>query len=186
MKRWWYAILTLAVGGLIYYATFLPEPRPVPVGHPRPTDDLLPGGRIAAPSASPGHQAPPGTPETAAIRPAPLRKGARSFYGELPPGVESLSELVMVNRPSADWSAKLKQRLVRNGGAQLKEVEIQPQESYIVMDGVEGRNVERVVVSVQAHDGRMTRFFAEVDSETGHVTKSWGAVIHENPVRTGR
>ncbi len=48
------------------------------------------------------------------------------------------------------------------------------------MDGNEGRNVERVIVTVVAKDGRMTRFFAEVDSESGYVTKSWGATIHES------
>lgn len=86
----------------------------------------------------------------------------------------------MANHPTPQWKARLEGHLKLAGGEDLKTLEVTPQESYIIRDGNEGRYVERVVVTVTAKDGRFTRFFAEVDSQSGHVTKSWGATIHEN------
>lgn len=172
MKRLWYPLIALLVGGVLYYLTNpvapLPSAAVVMPTPPMKADESTP----AVPATA--------TPERPAIAPAPIRRGNRYFYGELPPGVTNLSDLTMVNTPAPDWQKKLRSHLLRSSGDKLKRLELLPQESYIIMDGVEGRNVERVVVTVYAKDGRMNRFFAEVDSESGHVTKTWGGVIHEN------
>ena len=112
--------------------------------------------------------------------PAPKRQG-RTFYGSLPDGVASLAELPMANTPTKDWLPTVKQRLRTQAGATLKELNITPEESYIIRDGNGGRFVERVRVKVESKDGRYTSFFAEVDSESGHVLKTWGAAIPERP-----
>jgi hypothetical protein len=69
--------------------------------------------------------------------------------------------------------------LRRIGGAKLKTLQVSPQESYIISDGDEGRMVERVIVKLESKDGEYTSFFAEVDSESGHVIKTWGVAIPE-------
>lgn len=113
------------------------------------------------------------------IAPAPLKKGTRPFYGNLPEGVRNIRELPMANRPSPQWRKKLETHIKRIGGPNLKTYSVTPEESYVVPDGQEGRYVERVVVQITGKKGEYTSFFAEVDSETGHVIKSWGAAIPE-------
>jgi hypothetical protein len=146
--------------------------------HPVPTV-------IEAPQVKPERQALPETPEKPiqrgdeAIGPAPLKKGTRPFYGSLPQGVRNIRELPMANRPSSLWRKKLETHIKKIGGPNLKSYSVTPEESYVVPDGQEGRYVERVVVKITGKKGEYTSFFAEVDSETGHVIKSWGAAIPE-------
>lgn len=129
----------------------------------------------------------PGVPATAVskrddvIAPSLPKRDGRPFYGVLPEGIKRLADLPMANRPSPRWRGNLESQIRRNGGTALSKMETKPDEAYIIRDGQVGRYVERVVVTVHAKDGRFTRFFAEVDSETGHVLKTWGTVIHENP-----
>lgn len=85
----------------------------------------------------------------------------------------------MANRPSAQWQKKLETQLKKLGGENLKSLQVRPEESYVISDGGHGRYVERVVVQITGKKGEYTSFFAEVDSETGHVLKSWGAAIPE-------
>lgn len=113
------------------------------------------------------------------IGPAPLKKDARPFYGSLPPGVRNIRELPMANKPSSVWRKKLETHLKRIAGPNLKTYSVTPEESYVIPDGPEGRYVERVSVQITGKKGEYTSFFAEVDSETGHVLKSWGAAIPE-------
>ncbi len=140
---------------------------------------------VEAPQTEPEAQKPPETPEKPiqrgdeAISPAPLKKGTRPFYGSLPQGVQNIRELPMANRPSTVWRKKLETHIKRIGGPNLKSYSVTPEESYVVPDGQEGRYVERVVVKITGKKGEYTSFFAEVDSETGHVIKSWGAAIPE-------
>ncbi len=149
---------------------------PIPRPKPTPREVAPPQEAPTRPTAEPV-----GAPPAAAtLSSAPPRKGTRSLYGDLPEGVQDLSELPMANTPSPDWLPRLESRLRQTGGKELAKLELVPQESYIIVEGGEGRNVERVVVTVRRHDGRFTRFFAEVDSESGHVLKSWGATIHES------
>ncbi len=115
----------------------------------------------------------------AKLAPAPIKKGNRSFYGSLPSQVETINELPIVNKPSVQWQKKLKENLTRLGGEKLKTMQITPQESYIILDGNNGRMVERVIVKLESKDGEYTSFFAEVDSESGHVLKTWGVAIPE-------
>jgi hypothetical protein len=130
-----------------------PRPRNIPVEHPKPQDDV--------------------------IAPAPLKKGARSFYGQLPKGVRDIRQLRMVNKPSPTWRKKVESHLKRLGGQDLKTLELTPEESYIIPDGDAGRYVERVSVKLTSKKGDYTSFFAEVDAETGYVMKTWGAAIPE-------
>ena len=171
MKRFWYPLFAVVIAGVIYYFN-QPEPLAPVVEVPIITSPASPESDSQGISPSPNNDRP-------TLAPAPPKLGPRTFYGELPPNVRKVKDLVMVNTPSPEWQSRLRAHLVRSGGEQLKSVELEPQESYIIMEGVEARNVERVVVTVRAKDGRMTRFFAEVDSESGHVTKSWGGTIHE-------
>jgi|GEM_PF-3265646 len=113
------------------------------------------------------------------IAPAPLKKGTRPFYGTLPPGVQNIRELKMANKPSPEWRKKLSTHIKRIGGPNLKTYSVTPEESYVVSDGDAGRYVERVTVKITGKKGEYTSFFAEVDSETGYVIKSWGAAIPE-------
>ena len=146
--------------------------------HPVPTI-------VEAPKTEPESQTLPKIPETPVrlgdetIRPAPLKKGTRPFYGSLPQGVQNIRELPMANKPSSVWRKKLETHIKRIGGPNLKSYSVTPEESYVVPDGPEGRYVERVVVKITGKKGEYTSFFAEVDSETGHVIKSWGAAIPE-------
>ncbi len=130
----------------------------------------------------------PETPQAAAhlprpnddrIAPPPLKRGNRVFYGALPEGVKDIQSLPMANRPTREWRRRLETQLKKLGGDQLKSLDISPQESYVIPDGSAGRYVERVVVKISGKKGEFTSFFAEVDSETGHVLKSWGAAIPE-------
>jgi hypothetical protein len=114
-----------------------------------------------------------------AIRPAPLKKGTRPFYGSLPQGVANSRQLTMANKPSPQWRKKLETHIKKLGGENLKSYSVTPEESYVIPDGSEGRYVERVVVKITGKKGEYTSFFAEVDSETGYVIKSWGAAIPE-------
>lgn len=113
------------------------------------------------------------------LGPAPLKKGTRPFYGSLPPGVQNIRQLKMANKPSPEWRKKLVTHIKRIGGANLKSYSVTPEESYVVPDGDAGRYVERVTVKITGKKGEYTSFFAEVDSETGYVIKSWGAAIPE-------
>jgi hypothetical protein len=140
---------------------------------------------VEAPQTTPEAQRPPETPEKPiqrgdeSIGPAPLKKGTRPFYGPLPQGVQNIRELPMANKPSTVWRKKLETHIKRLGGQNLKSYSVTPEESYVVPDGQEGRYVERVVVTITGKKGEYTSFFAEVDSETGYVIKSWGAAIPE-------
>lgn len=177
MKKWWFTLVALVFATVLYLASRpsrLTSPSADPMWQTYSSGPQASKPTIAEPPPGLAASTPPAT-----IGPAPIRKGQRAFYGELPPGVSDLKDLVMINRPSKDWPSKLRGILTKTGGDQLKELDVEPQESYIIMDGVEGRHVERVVVTVKNKDGRMTRFFAEVDSESGHVTKTWGATLHE-------
>lgn len=113
------------------------------------------------------------------IAPAPLKKGSRAFYGALPEGVKDIESMPMANKPSKDWIKRLRAHLTRHSGDRLKSVDLDPQESYIIPDAGGGRYVERVIVKVKGKKGESTTFFAEVDSESGYVLKSWGATIQE-------
>jgi hypothetical protein len=115
----------------------------------------------------------------AVLAPAPLKKGNRSFYGTLPPALKDINDLRLVNKVSDQWQKKLEVNLRRIGGEKLKTLKVSPQESYIISDGDEGRMVERVIVKLESKDGEYTSFFAEVDSESGHVIKTWGVAIPE-------
>lgn len=177
MKRWWWPALgVLMTAGVIYW-----------LDTKQSFDDSSPQAPQTPPvSASPNVPAPPLPMAPRAsdladdtLTPPPPKKAGRSFYGDLPEGVESLDELPMLNKPSTHWRTLLRSQIQRTSGKDLKELDIQPQESYIIMDNGEGRFVERVIMTVRAKDGRFTRFFAEVDSESGHVLKTWGAIIHE-------
>ncbi len=140
---------------------------------------------IVVPRSQPQAQAPVETPEAPIQRgdetlsPAPLKKGTRPFYGALPPGVQNIRQLKMANKPSPEWRKKLVTHIKRIGGANLKSYSVTPEESYVVPDGDAGRYVERVTVKITGKKGEYTSFFAEVDSETGYVIKSWGAAIPE-------
>lgn len=176
MKKFWYPTLALSISAIIYFATKVPDTKKnIPE---EPTKTNLDESTPLAPTPVPTQ--PQTRPTEATLTVAPQKKGNRVFYGELPKGVKSVKELTMVNSPSSQWRNRLETHLKRTGGEQLRELDVEPQESYIIMDGNEARNVERVIVTVIAKDGRMTRFFAEVDSESGYVTKSWGATIHES------
>lgn len=177
MKRWWWPALgVLITASVIYWLdqkqSFEPSTT-APVKTPSVT--ALPGMQVAPIPADP--TAPDLKDDT--ITAAPPKKAGRTIYGDLPEGV-TLDELPMVNRPSTQWRKLLHTQISRTSGKDLKELDIQPQESYIILDNGEGRFVERVVMTVRAKDGRFTRFFAEVDSESGHVLKTWGAIIHEH------
>ncbi len=115
----------------------------------------------------------------AVLSAAPLKKGNRSFYGTLPPALKDINDLRLVNKVSDQWQKKLEVNLRRIGGEKLKTLKVSPQESYIISDGDEGRMVERVIVKLESKNGEYTSFFAEVDSESGHVIKTWGVAIPE-------
>lgn len=120
-------------------------------------------------------------PEPAQIKAAPLKLGARSYYGSLPEGVKDISSLPLANRPTSKWLPQLKDHLRKQGGSRLVDLSVTPEESYVISDGGAGRFVERVTVKLKGKDGAYTSFFAEVDSETGYVLKTWGAAIQEKP-----
>lgn len=120
-------------------------------------------------------------PEPAQIKAAPLKLGARSYYGTLPEGVKDISSLPLSNRPTSKWLPNLKDHLRKQGGSRLVDLSVTPEESYVISDGGAGRFVERVTVKLKGKDGAYTSFFAEVDSETGYVLKTWGAAIQEKP-----
>lgn len=150
----------------------------------RLSKENTPHGPEVAPKLPPQVKAPlPSLPKVAkptpSLAPAPLKKGNRSFYGTLPPDVKDIQELIIVNKPSAQWQKKLEVNLKRLGGEKLKTLQVSPQESYIIPEGNEGRLVERVIVKLESKDGEYTSFFAEVDSESGHVIKTWGVAIPE-------
>ena len=109
----------------------------------------------------------------------PLKKGSRPFYGSLPQGITDIRKLPMANKPVKEWLPRLKVNLQKQGGDRLKELKVIPEESYVISDGGAGRYVERVTVKLTAKDGGYTSFFAEVDSETGYVLKTWGVAIQE-------
>ncbi len=145
-----------------------------------------PAPTATAPDPVPQTQAPTvSQPEPATkigdevIQAAPLKKGTRPFYGSLPPGVQNIRQLKMANKPSPEWRKKLVTHIKRIGGPNLKSYSVTPEESYVVPDGDAGRYVERVTVKITGKKGEYTSFFAEVDSETGYVIKSWGAAIPE-------
>lgn len=179
MNKYWYPSVALLIAGLIYYFT-TPNRQQTPVTPPTTPESTVKSAPAPTDSAfTPSLSADrPSDVDEGTISSAPLKKGDRAIYGELPDGMTP-QKLVMANTPKSDWPKFLRKNLVQSGGKQLKKIELEPQESYIIMEGAEGRYVERVIVSVTAHDGRQTRFFAEVDSETGYVMKSWGATIHE-------
>ncbi len=179
MKRaLWTLVAVLVTAGLVHLFT---RPTPTP-SQPLPdTPKLDPSTSTPASTPTAPTVTTPADKSDDVIAPARPKRNGRPFYGVLPQGVKDLADLPMANRPSRVWRKNLTAQIVRNGGKDLASQETTPQESYIIRDGQMGRYVERVVVTVHAKDGRFTRFFAEVDSETGHVLKTWGTVIHENP-----
>lgn len=118
-------------------------------------------------------------PQPPTIIAPPLKKGSRPFYGSLPQGITDIRKLPMANKPVKEWLPRLKVNLQKQGGNRLKDLKIIPEESYVIPDGGAGRYVERVTVKLTAKDGGYTSFFAEVDSETGYVLKTWGVAIQE-------
>lgn len=193
MRRFWFPLIALAVGWLIYWYS-LPGKREDKLVTPRshtgtaiPTAPASPSKTVtsAASQAPEADHAPTPAEARPTLASPPPHMGNRMFYGELPEGVRSLKELPMGNRPSPQWKSRLVKHLRVSGGEQLKELRVEPQESYIILHGTEGLYVERAVVTIDAKDGRHTSFFAEVDSQSGHVLKSWGASIPENPVQGG-
>jgi hypothetical protein len=176
MKRSWAIAAAVFILGLfVLWKRSPPSTDPTPAA---PPIIFSPPPTEPAKAPTPSAQA-PAAPAVPTVSAPPQRKAGRPFYGDLPRGVGSLQALPMANRPSADWPKRVEDNLRRVGGGDLKTLEIAPQESYIILDGQEGRYVERVVVTVTSKDGRFTRFFAEVDSQSGHVTKTWGATIHD-------
>jgi hypothetical protein len=168
-----YLLRTILILGIVIASVMLWfRPHPIP-------------SVVEAPQTRPETQVVPETPEKPikrgdeTIGPAPLKKGTRPFYGSLPQGVRSIRELPMANKPSTVWRKKLENHIKKLGGPTLKSYSVTPEESYVVPDGQEGRYVERVVVTITGKKGEYTSFFAEVDSETGYVIKSWGAAIPE-------
>jgi len=177
MKRALVALIAvLLTAGVVHLLT-----RPAPEAPPAPkAPQTAPTPQRPTPDA-PQVPAPADSKRDDIIAPSLPKRDGRPFYGELPEGIKRLADLPMANRPSPRWRGNLESQIRRNGGTALSKMETKPQESYIIRDGEAGRYVERVVVTVHAKDGRFTRFFAEVDSESGHVLKTWGSVIHENP-----
>jgi hypothetical protein len=127
----------------------------------------------------PGSVLPPSPKGDETISAPPLQKGSRAFYGTLPEGIKDIRDLPMANKPSKEWRSHLNVHLKKIGGKRLKSAQVTPQESYIIPDGNAGRYVERVIIKIRGNEGEYTSFFAEVDSQTGYVLKSWGAAIHE-------
>jgi hypothetical protein len=118
-------------------------------------------------------------PPDTKMAPALPKIGNRTYYGQLPSGVSDLKDLKLYNSQSKDWRKKLETHIVKLGGENLKDYKIIPEESYIIPESDGGRMVERVVVKINGKDGQYTSFFAEVDSETGYVMKTWGVAIQE-------
>lgn len=139
--------------------------------------------------SSPSTKSTPTTPPQAKVigdetlsRP-PLKIGPRSLYGDLPEGIKSVDALPLANKPGP-WKRALEAQIKRQGGKTLKSADIEHQESYIIIDGGAGRYVERVIVKVKGVKGETNSFFAEVDSETGYVMKTWGSIIQERPTHS--
>jgi hypothetical protein len=178
MKRWWWPALGVLITASVIY--WLDKKQSIDA--PSTTTSQTPPATTLPSLQVPPTPVLPASPDLTAdtITNPPPKKAGRSFYGDLPEGVESLDELPMINKPSTQWRKLLHSQIQGTSGKALKELEIRPQESYIIMDNGEGRFVERVIMTVRAKDGRFTRFFAEVDSESGHVLKTWGAIIHEH------
>jgi hypothetical protein len=122
---------------------------------------------------------PPSPSAGPAIQKAPLKKANRLYYGDLPEDVSSIDDLIIVNRYDPQWKKKMEVHIKRLGGDKLKDYSLTPQESYIIADSGGGRLVERVLVKLESKDGQYTSFFAEVDSESGYVLKTWGMAIPE-------
>ncbi|MBY0517138.1 MAG: hypothetical protein K2P81_09530 [Bacteriovoracaceae bacterium] len=143
------------------------------IAEPHKTPPLIPSQNY------PGPILPPSQKGDETISAPPLQRGSRAFYGVLPEGIKNINDLPMANKPSKEWKSNLNQHLKKIGGTKLQSAEITPQESYIIPDGNAGRYVERVIIRIRSNEGEYTSFFAEVDSQSGYVLKSWGAAIQE-------
>jgi hypothetical protein len=108
----------------------------------------------------------------------PLPANQRPLHGVLARGVDP-GQVKQLNRPQESFLSGTKKYLENAGGDQLSQVEIEPHSSYTIVEGDGLRHVEKVAISAWRKDGRLTRFFAEVDSESGFVLKTWGHLVRE-------
>jgi len=108
-----------------------------------------------------------------------LKSPQHEFRGRrvagLTPGQEEseLKNLQVSNKISKDWKEKVEQAISLQGGPELIETEIIPEDSYIwVFDGT-ALYVESVLIKLINSRSESTKFRALIDSDTGKILRTW-------------
>jgi hypothetical protein len=100
---------------------------------------------------------------------------------------EEMKDFQVANEISPDWQAKVEDSLLAQGGADLKEVVITKESSYIwVWEGTP-LYVEAVRVQLKNQNNETVNFRALIDSGTGKILKTWDHPVVDsgNPRKKG-
>lgn len=109
--------------------------------------------------------------------PASINKNAKR-KPFLFPGQKLPAKISYKNKISPNWKEKLAPSLMRFLDPKTK-LFIKKEQSLIVFERGIARYTEKVLVKFQTKAGRHYSYNALVDSETGHIIKTWNKLQHE-------
>lgn len=94
------------------------------------------------------------------------------------PDQASLKDLEVKNEVHKEWRKRMATNLMRFQDEETKLL-VNKLESMVILDKGKGLNVEKVHVKYITKSGRHYGFHALVNSETGHVIRTWNRIHHE-------
>lgn len=93
----------------------------------------------------------------------------------LKPGKEKtdIKKLKVANQPSSYWEKELKESLLHQGGAAVKDIKVTKIDSFVWAHEGVALYVESVIVTLRNEKNVPTTFRVLVDAQTGKILKNW-------------
>jgi hypothetical protein len=94
------------------------------------------------------------------------------------PGQKMPKNITYKNKIKADWKEKMAPTLMRFLNPNTK-LFVKEEKSIVILERDQARYAEKVLIKFQTKTGRHYSYNALVDSETGHIIKTWNRMQHE-------
>lgn len=107
------------------------------------------------------------------VAPEPIEPHKRRVIGDTAKSSKSSPPIKPQNTPSPEWKSSLSESIQRQGGRDLKDLQITPIESLVWVHEGKALNVETAKVSFKDPGGREISFKAMVDSQSGKILQTW-------------
>lgn len=87
-------------------------------------------------------------------------------------------KIIFVNSPKKEWKTLFMKKISRGLPADV-DIEVQDEESLVILEGKMARNTEQVVV-IYNSSAKRNSYRAMVDSQSGKIIRTWDHTIHED------